>query len=594
MKYLMHSLLNPGRGRAAVLLGALMASAAFAQVHPAYTREGATFSPSNLFTRQSKDATLPLTGGMDVFPDGRVALVEWGCPGSVFIFSGLDKGSAGIKVTRFASGLDNAMGLKIVNNVIYVMEKEALTQLVDTDGDGVADEYNSVNEAFPSDNGMLNFAYDLGYLNGSFYAALSSDVHIGGQDWGSSSYAGTTALAGRSTLYKLNTDGTSSAYACGFRNPNGMWSNGEDLFVTDNQGSWEPSSKVISIRQGRFYGHRTNPANACQTANSNAESPPLAWSNYADGDDATGRSWGNGTVLSQGLYAGQMLVGETVQDHPNKVVRVFTESVGGELQGAILPFVKSGVGGVFRIKEGPNGRIYLGLAGSSGTWSARSGMTPGLDVLVPNGKVSFDVLAVRNLGNNSFELQFTKPVGTSAGTTGNYKVRMWQNNAVEAYGGGNMANATNLTVGSAAVSADKLRVTLNLAGLQTGRIVKFNFSNLTADDGTALFTHFALYTLNKFGPGTDYKPQTTAAAARETANGWKLVSGKGASWLRFLGDVTSPKDIAVYDLRGLKRLELRGAVGAEVRLETSGLPKGMYMVRVNSGRSADYGALLVP
>jgi hypothetical protein len=586
MKNLLHSALIP----------ALAAGAALAQVHPSYKREGATFSPNSLFTKQSMNANMPLVGGMDVFPDGRVAVVEWGCPGSLFIFSGLDKGSSGIVAKRFAVGLDNAMGVKIVNNKIYVMEKEALTELVDTDNDGVADEYNSINEAFPSDNGMLNFSYDLGYLNGAFYAAMSSDVHVGGQDWGSGNWPGTTALAGRSTLYKLNMDGTSSAVACGFRNPNGMWTNGEDLFVTDNQGSWEPSSKVIHIKQGRFYGHRTNPANACQTANNNVESPPLAWSNYGDGADATGRSWGNGVVLTQGTYAGQMLVGELVQDHDNKVVRVFTETVGGELQGALMPFVKSGVSGVYRIKEGPAGRIYLGILGSN-CWGARSGMTPGFDVLVPNGTAAFEVLAVRNKGNNSFEIEFTKPVGASAGTAGNYKVKSWQNNAVEAYGGGNMANSTNLTVSAAAVSTDKLKVTLTISGLQTGRVVKFNFSGITAEDGGTLFTTFALYTLSKFGPGTDYKAVPSAATAPSPSvdKGWKLVSGKGSFYLRFLGDVGTPKDVAVYDLRGAKRLEMRRVSGSEVRLETAGLPRGMYMVRVvGADKAIGSGTLLIP
>src|SRR6185369_4094302 len=322
---------------------------------------------------------------------------------------------------------------------------------------------NSINEAFPSDNGMLNFSYDLGYLNGSFYAALSSDVHIGGPDWGSPEYGG-SALPGRSTLYKLNKDGTSSAFACGFRNPNGMWTNGDDLFVTDNQGTWLPASKVINVKTGRFYGHRTNPANACQTSNNDTESPPLVWSNFADGNDATGRSWGNGLVLSQGTFAGQMLVGETVQDHANKVVRVFTESVGGELQGCVLPFVKSGVAGVFRIKEGPGGRIYLGEAGSSGGWGSRGGMTSGFDVLAPNGKAAFDVLAVRNRGNNSFEIEFTTPAGSSAEVAANYKVRIWQNIPASGYGAGSMSNATNLTVSSAVLSADKLHATLTIAG----------------------------------------------------------------------------------------------------------------------------------
>jgi hypothetical protein len=380
-------------------------------------------------------------------------------------------------------------------------------------------------------------------------------------------------------------DGTSSAIACGFRNPNGMWTNGSDLFVTDNQGSWLPSSKVIQVKEGKFYGHQTNPANTCQTANNNKETPPLLWSNYADGSVATGRSWGNGVVLGHGPFSGQMLVGETVEDQSNKVVRIFTENVGGELQGCLFPFVKGNVSGVFRIKEGPNGRIYLGLAGSSGYWAQRSGMVPGFSVLVPNSNPAFEVLAIRNLGNNSFDIEFTKPAGTSAGQAGSYALRMWQNNPVEAYGGGNMTNGANLSVTSATLSSDKMHATLVVNGLQQGRVIRFTFSNITSGDGASLFTNFGLYTLNKFGPGTDYKYTEPPSSTRHaTEPNWNLVRGNGSYFLQFHSDAFTPKNVTVYDLRGAKRLELSHVTGSSIRLETSGLNRGMYLIHVNSAQ----------
>jgi len=572
----------------------LLSGAVMAQMHPSYTRQGVTFTPSNLFTTPSTNNSLPLVGGMDVFPDGRVAIVEWGVPGSVFIFSGLENGSTGIQAKRFATGLDNAMGLKIVNNVIYVMEKEALTQLVDTDGDGVADEYNSINESFPSDNGMLNFSYDLGYMDGSFYAALSSDVHIGGQDWGSGTYPGTSALAGRSTMYELKMDGTSVPFACGFRNPNGMWTNGSDIFVTDNQGSWLPSSKVINVKKGKFYGHRTNPANACQTSNNNTETPPLLWNNWDN--DETGRSSGNGVFLKKGIYANQILVGETVQAHDNKIFRVFVEKVGTELQGVVFPFVKSGVNGVFRIQEADNGDLYLGLAGSSGYWAGRDGMTSGFDVLRANTTVSFDVLAIRSKSNNSFELEFTKTVGSSAGNAANYTINQWQQVPVEAYGGGNRSNSAKLNVTSATISADKKHVTLVISGLQTNRMVKFNFANIVAEDNTALFTNFASYTLNSFGPGTDYKTEVPVPIQSKAAQAthWKIVSGQGSHMLEFYGETSLPHDIALYDVAGKKHLEKRQVSGPAIKLETQGLSKGMYVVRVSGIHGATSAAFMVP
>ncbi len=573
----------------------ICAFSALSQVHPSYTRQGVSFTPNNLFTTPSTKSTLPLVGGMDVFPDGRVAVAEWGVPGSVFIFSGLKDGSTNVKATRFAVGLDNVLGLKIVDNVIYVMEKEALTQLLDTDSDGVADEYNSINESFPSDNGMLNFSYDLGYINGSFYAALSSDVHIGGLDWGSGQYPGTQAFSGRSTLYELKMDGTNTPIACGFRNPNGMWTNGEDLFVTDNQGSWLPASKVIHVKKGKFYGHRTNPANSCQTSNNNVETPPLVWNNWGDADE-TGRSSGNGVFLKKGPFVNQILVGETVQAHQNKVFRVFVETVKGELQGAILPFVKSGVDGVFRIKEADDGSIYLGIAGSSGYWAGRNGMTSGFDVLRPNNTASFDILAIRSLGDNSFDLEFTKPVGSSAGTAGNYTVKMWQEIPAEAYGAGDRSNLTNLSVTSATISADKMHVTLVINGLRTNRIIKFNFSRISAEDNTELFSNFAAYTLNNFGPGTDYKTNIVVPTENKVAqqSTWKLNIAQGRHQISFFGDVTTPRDIALYDLSGKKHQEITRFVGSVANLDTQGLPSGMYIVRVSGMRGVTSRALMIP
>ena len=49
--------------------------------------------------------------------------------------------------------------------------------------------------------------------------------------------------------------------AGGLRTPNGLgWGPEGDLFVTDNQGGWLPASKLVHIKQDRFFNHYTNPA----------------------------------------------------------------------------------------------------------------------------------------------------------------------------------------------------------------------------------------------------------------------------------------------------------------------------------------------
>jgi hypothetical protein len=374
--------------------------------------------------------------------------------------------------------------------------------------------------------------------------------------------------------------------------------NGEDIFISENEGSWTPTSKLIHVKQGRFYGHRTNPANACQTANNNRESPPVVWSTYDDGTTQTGRSWGNPALVRSGPYKGQFLIGETVMSAPNNVVRVFVEKVDGELQGVILPFLPASSGkGVQRILE-KDGTIYLGIHGSNCCWGARSGMAPGFDVLRPNNATDFlEIMAVRSKGSGSFELEFNKSVGSAAGTAGQYTVSTWQNVAAEGYGAGRYTGRKNLTVSSASVSTDKKKVTLNIGGLTEGWVVKFVFGNgIAAEDGSALHTKFAVYTLNKFGPGTDYGVVTPTSAQTHRGileTGWSVARGNGFHLLKFAGSASVARDVALHDLNGAKRLELRTS-DSEVRLETANLAKGMYLVRVTERGKATLRHLIVP
>lgn len=597
----------------AALAVGLAATATSAQVgiHPSYTFHNMSgqFTPANMFYGPN---ALPLVGAMDVFPDGRVAIAEWGVPASVYILSGLNTSNANIHVTRFAKGLDNVMGLKIVDNVIYVLEREGLTQLLDTDADGKADQYNSINQAFPSNTSMLNLAYDLGYRDGAFWAALSADVAAGGMSWGSSGKPGTQALPGRATLYKLNLDGTAEAWASGFRNPNGMGVFGADLFVTENEGSWTPSSKLIHVKQGRFYGHRTNPVGAIQAANNNVQSPPVIWTNWESGSGftqahSTGRSIGNPILLKQGRYAGQFLIPDFPPDYAaNRIFRVYVEDIGGELQGVILPFVKGGTTtGPHRIQELADGSLVIGMIGSNCCWGGRSGMGKGFNVLRPNpsAPVPFEVLAVRSTGPTTFEVEFTKPP-VNGGETSRYALRSWRHIASETYGGGRNQNPTNLTVSSATPSADGRKVTLTVSGLPTAsaleaeggtRLVKFVFNGIAASAtaGDTLWTPFAVYTLNKYGPGTDYVPTSLKASApRATQAGVKLTAGAGYHTLSFLWDTPTARNVALYDMKGSKRFELRNVTGSSVRLETGALSKGLYLVRVSAqGRASEAASL---
>ena len=93
----------------------------------------------------------PKVTGMDWLPDGRMVISTWGGAdqsgtsqsGEVYILGNTGGTTGTVTTKRIANNLKEPMGLKIVDGIVYVSEKQRLTALVDTNGDEVADQYNT-------------------------------------------------------------------------------------------------------------------------------------------------------------------------------------------------------------------------------------------------------------------------------------------------------------------------------------------------------------------------------------------------------------------------------------------------------------------
>lgn len=82
-------------------------------------------------------------GGLDFFKDGkRAALCTW--EGDVWIVSGIDDKLEKLTWRRFASGMYETLGLKIIDDVIYTSGRDQITRYHDLNKDGEADYYESV------------------------------------------------------------------------------------------------------------------------------------------------------------------------------------------------------------------------------------------------------------------------------------------------------------------------------------------------------------------------------------------------------------------------------------------------------------------
>ncbi|MEL7240280.1 MAG: PA14 domain-containing protein, partial [Planctomycetota bacterium] len=221
------------------------------------------------------DGFEPKVGGMDFLPDGRLVLCTWDPRGDVFIVDNVtgEGSKATARVTRFATGLAEPLGLKVIEGDdgprIFVLQKQELTELIDTDDDGVADVYRAAVTGWPVSDNFHEFAFGLEEMDGKLIGMLAVAINPGGA---------TTVpqMPERGTAIVMDPDdGTYEVIAAGLRTPNGI-AEGVDgeLFIYDNQGDWLPCSKIVHLKKDAFYNSYITPNHPLSEG---PITPPAVW-----------------------------------------------------------------------------------------------------------------------------------------------------------------------------------------------------------------------------------------------------------------------------------------------------------------------------
>ncbi len=446
-------------------------------VHPNYT-----------LTNLRPSGFQPQVTGMDWLPDGRLAISTWGGSentlGEVYLLSNVTGNTDPSRVTRLkvADKLKEPMGIKYVDGKLYVSQKTGLTELNDTNGDWVTDNYRTV-ATWPYGGNFHEFAFGMLYKDGFFYLNLSVSINLGGAT------TDPQPAPNRGTTIKVNkATGAVSYVAGGLRTPHGIgWGPEGEVFATDNQGGWLPSSKLVHIKQDRFFNHYTNPDGPYDNR---PVTQPVLW--LPQNEIANSPS--NPVQLTTGPFAGQMLFGDVTY---GGIQRGFLEKVNGEYQGAVFRLTQGLESGVSRISLGPDGAIYTGGIGAGGNWGQTGKLEHGLQKLTPTGTGAFDMLAMRAV-DGGFEVEYTQPLSsaTAANLASKYQVKQWRYAPTAAYGGPKIDEQA-LQVTSASLSADRKKVTLKMSGLKAGRVVHLRSPRpFAAENGQSLWSTEAWYTLN--------------------------------------------------------------------------------------------------
>ena len=443
-------------------------------------------------------------GGFDFFPDGRAAICTF--HGDVFVVSGIDDALEKVTWRRYATGMFQPLGLKIVDNRIYVLGRDQITRLHDLNNDGEADFYENFNNDIIITSNYHEFALDLHTdSQGNFYFAKGSP------------WEPDVTSPHQGTLIKVSKDGSKfEVFATGFRAPNGMTVGPHDeITVSDNQGHWMPASKLNWVKRGGFYGMtpaaqreltlrypdgreiRLNPSLPAERKKyglkgwdggmpiPTAYDEPMCWlpmnmDNSSGGQVfVTSDQWG--PFKNHVLF---MSYGKCT------LFDVMAEEVDGVMQGGMAQFPLRFFSGVMRGRFNPrDGQLYLcGLKG----WQTSATKDGGFYRVRYTGKPVRMPVALR-AAKNGVEITFTSPLDAMSATDPeNYSVEEWNYQWTGNYGSPDFSvknpggkGHDKLEVKSARLSADKKTVFLELAGLRPCDQMKIKFS-IAAADGASI------------------------------------------------------------------------------------------------------------
>jgi hypothetical protein len=469
-------------------------------------------------------------GGIGLLPNGDGVVCGWGgsqdnegktptmSNGDVWIIPALATGVPGTPM-RIATGLREPLGVAVVGNDFYVLEKPRIAKFTGSGADWTKSTLWSLGDWYDDDM-WHHFSFHLVYRDDAFWFTTGTAYPYDPDD-----------PIQRGALIKVPLDGSGyTQMARGLRNPDGLGVGPEgEFFATDNQGNWRPANYLYWLpvkgnlpENGRFYGFRTNGNNACKIAApavdgsscpADPEYPPAIWLPYGLFSASPTRP----ILLKEGPYKGQMISGDVCK---GGILRYQLEKVNNEWQGAAFLFNNPGSSGInFGIHQfiyTPDGNVLaIGIGGGagglsgSGNWNW-SGTVRGLNLLTPTNVPIFDMLAIHSL-KDGFDVEFSQPVSASAALATSWGVKTTVFTPSQTYGfdAGAADNNIPVAVSSATLSEDGKHVHIKLASLSTRRMYAITATGITAaSGGQALYNNTGYYTLNSASPDSVYDPST--------------------------------------------------------------------------------------
>ncbi len=518
-------------------------------------------------------------GGVLSLPDGSIAVCTR--RGDVWIIENptMANGNPSTFI-KFASGLHEPLGLAYKDGALYTAQRGELTKLVDTDGDRIADVYETV-YAWPLSTHYHEYSFGPVLApDGSFF--VTANVAFGAEEW----WRGESRVPWRGWTMKISEDGKMEPWATGMRSPAGYGLIDDELFYTDNQGDWIGSGGLWHLPKGVFTvhpaglkwsGHKDSPIKLTEAEfyskidkrqvkkngryikpeNIMDEEHPdfiykakesfseiqlpavilphgiLGISNSEIKVDKTGGKFGP--------FYGQVLVGDMGQ---SKIMRVVLEKVKGAYQGVAFDFRSGFQSGVMRMDFDHNANLFVGETNRG--WGSAGTTNSGLEFLTWTGRMPFEMKTVKAMPDG-FEIEFTKPVDkATAEDLDSYKGKSYIYKYHAAYGSP-QANIEDIKIKGVKVSEDGLKVRVVTEDLRQYYVHEITLHGVKMKDADAITLHPTFYyTLNNIPDGS--KLALSELSTKRSSAKKKVVKRKPVKTKTSTKKVTVLSDKAIQPL----------------------------------------------
>ncbi len=439
-------------------------------------------------------------GSFEILPDGRLAVGTR--RGDIYFISGVFENPPAPKYHLFASGQDEIFGLAWKDGVMTVTQFSEVTKIYDTDGDEVADVYETLTNNWGYAEGH-EFAFGSKHdPEGNIWVALGL----------SGSYKSNNLFRGWAV--KVTPDGEMIPICSGLRSPGGVGPNAEGaMFCIESQGPWNGSCSLKHLKPGGFLGHPASynwypfvPGMDAPAVEPNSPSrfqvekkrvkelvPPVIRFPYIK----MGRSI-SGFRLNQtggkfGPFEDQIFLGDYTL---SLIMRATTEKINGVWQGACYPFREGLATGLMHVEFSPKGQLIAGGFTTNRQWPVRGTEPYAIQRIDWTGVVPFEIKEI-NITTDGFVIHFTKPIDTAQSTkTDLYKLETYTHNYAAGYGSPEVDHTTPKVI-KAEPADDGLSVRIYLDGIVEGHIHDFDLTGIRSKEGAPLLHKKAYYTVNE-------------------------------------------------------------------------------------------------